>query len=108
PDTAEEQKTAVLPVLPLRNIVLFPLLTMPLSAGRAASVAAIEAALLTEAKELLVVAQRDAANDAPTPNDFYSFGTKAVIRRMARGPEGSIQIIMQGLERIEILGFEQT
>ncbi len=108
PDTAEAQKTEVLPVLPLRNLVLFPFLTMPLSAGRAASVAAIEAALLTEAKELLVVAQRDAANDAPTPDDFYSFGAKAVIRRMARGPEGSIQIIVQGTERVEILGFEQT
>lgn len=105
---ARELREAVLPVLPLKNTVLFPFITMPLSAGRPASVAAIESALATESKELLVVAQRDAGIETPAPSDFYTFGTKAVIRRMAQSPEGAYQLIVQGLERVEILNFEQT
>jgi ATP-dependent Lon protease len=108
PDLANTPSTEILPVLPMRNLVLFPLLTMPLSAGRMASVAAIEAALETEAKELLILTQRDPSQDAPGTSDFYHVGTKAVIRRMARAPEGAIQIIVQGLERAEIIDFQQS
>jgi ATP-dependent Lon protease len=108
PEADNTQKTEVLPVLPLRNLVLFPLLTMPLSAGRSASVAAIEAALETEAKELFIVVQRDPSQDAPGTGELHNVGTKAVIRRMARGPEGAIQIIVQGIERAEIIEFQQA
>jgi ATP-dependent Lon protease len=106
---ADEIKQAeVLPVLPLKNTVLFPFITMPLSVGRPASVAAIEVALATESKEFVVVTQRDAAHETPAPGEFYTFGVKAVIRKMARVPEGAIQLIVQGLERVEIVYFEQT
>ena len=81
------ERAEVLPVLPLKNTVLLPFTTMPLLAGRPASVAAVEAALATESKELAVVTQRDATNDNPTAEDFYAFGAKAVIRKMARGPK---------------------
>jgi ATP-dependent Lon protease len=104
----EIEKAEVLPVLPLRNTVLFPFITIPLSIGRQASVAAIEAALATESKELVVVAQRDASHEILSPGDIFNFGTKAVIRKMARGPEGAIQLIVQGLDRVEIVFFEQT
>src|SRR6266511_2735660 len=81
---------------------------LPVLPGRPASVAAVEAALATESKELAVVTQRDAAKDNPTAEDFYTFGAKAVIRKMARSPEGAIQLIVQGIERVRIVRFEQT
>lgn len=108
PEIEETAQAEVLPVLPLRNTILFPFITMPLSAGRAASVEAVEAALATEAKELVIVAQRDATHENPAPGDFYTFGTKAIIRKMMRTPEGTLQLAVQGLERVEIIYFEQT
>jgi ATP-dependent Lon protease len=102
------ERAEVLPVLPLKNTVLLPFTTMPLLAGRPASVAAVEAALATESKELVIVTQRDATKDNPIAEDFYTFGAKAVIRKMARGSEGEIQLIVQGIERVRIARFEQT
>jgi ATP-dependent Lon protease len=103
-----DQKVEELPVLPLKNTVLLPYVMMPLSVGRPTSVAAVEAALASEGKEVAIVAQRDPSLDAPAPGDFYSFGVKAVIRKMMRGEEGSINLIVQGVERIEFIHFEQT
>jgi ATP-dependent Lon protease len=75
-------------VLPVKNTVLFPGLFLPLSVGRPASRAAIDAALSTEDKTLVVVAQRDNAQDAPGLADLFPVGTVAVIKKMARGGEG--------------------
>ena len=97
-----------LPLLALKNSVLFPFVWMPLTVGRPASVAAIEAGLAREDKELVVVAQRDAAVDTPGPQDFFSIGTKAVVKRMARRPDGAIELMVQGVERVVIISIEQT
>ena len=97
-----------LPLLALKNSVLFPSVWMPLTVGRPASVAAIEAGLAREDKELVVVAQRDAAVDTPGPQDFFSIGTKAVVKRMARRPDGAIELMVQGVERVVIISIEQT
>jgi len=107
-ESDKTERAEVLPVLPLKNTVLLPFTATSLSAGRPASVAAIEAALATESKELAVVTQRDATIENPAADDFYVFGAKAVIRKMARAPEGAIQLIVQGIERIKIASFEQT
>ena len=79
-----------LPVLPLKNAVLFPYLLMPLSAGRAGSIAAVEAALATESKEVLVFTQRDGDVESPLQSDLYPIGTKAVIRKTYRAAEGHL------------------
>jgi ATP-dependent Lon protease len=92
----------ILPLFPLKNAVLFPYLGMPLAAGRPVSVAAIEAAVATEEKELLVVAQQDAAVQEPGKNDLFQVGTKAVIRRLAPAPQGGMQIFVQGIQRVRI------
>jgi len=98
----------VLPVLPLKNSVLFPHLLMPLSVGRPASRAAVEAALSTEEKEIIVVAQRDPEKEAPTGlADLFSVGTRAVIKRMARVSESQVDLIVLGAERISIKDVEQ-
>lgn len=104
----EIEKTELLPVLPLKNSVLLPYVMMPLVFGRSLSVAAAEAALASEGNEVVVVTQRDASTDLPVPGDFYTFGTKAVIRKMARSEAGGIHLIVQGIERVEINLFEQT
>jgi ATP-dependent Lon protease len=107
-ESDKAERAEVLPVLPLKNTVLLPFTTMPLLAGRTAPIAAIEAALATESKELAVVTQRDATNGAPAPENFYAFGAKAVIRKVARSPEGAIQLIVQRIECVGVVCFEQT
>ncbi len=96
-----------LPVLPLKNTVLLPGMFLPLSAGRPASRAAVEAALASEDKTLVVIAQRDAAVEEPTPTDLYTLGTRAVIKKMARG-EAVIEMLVQGMDRVRVQSVEQT
>ena len=102
-----EQAVTVLPVLPLKNSVLFPGLFMPLTVGRPASLAAVEAGLSGEEKTFVVVAQKDAANDAPGFDDLQAVGVRAVVKKMARG-EGIIEVIVQGTERVALLKPDQS
>jgi ATP-dependent Lon protease len=97
----------VLPVLPIKNTVLFPNLLMPLAVGRTASLHAIQAALATEGKEIVVVTQRDASVEIPTREDLYTVGTKAVIKRSVRQPDGRFELIVLGTERVAIAGIVQ-
>jgi ATP-dependent Lon protease len=97
-----------LPVLPLKNAVLFPYLLMPLSAGRAGSVAAVEAALATESKEVLVFTQRDGDVDSPLQGDLYPIGTKAVIRKMNRSGEGHLELLVLGMERVALVKLDTS
>jgi ATP-dependent Lon protease len=101
------ENVVVLPVLPLKNTVLFPHLFMPLAVGRPNSIAAVEAVLATEEKSFVVAAQRDGNNEQPGMDDLYGVGTRAVIKKMARG-EGVIELIVQGVERVTLLKAEQT
>jgi ATP-dependent Lon protease len=96
-----------LPVLPLRNTVLFPYLFLPLGVGRENSVAAVEAAVATEEKSIVVVAQRAADDDRLVPEAFYNIGTRAVIKKMNRSDE-SLEILVQGVERVRLTAFVQT
>jgi ATP-dependent Lon protease len=105
---SEQPVVYTLPVLPLKSAVLFPYLMMPLSAGRPASIAAVEAALATESKEILVFTQRDPEVDSPTKDDLYSIGTKAVIRKMNRSGEGHLELMVLGMERVTLLKTESS
>ncbi len=106
PDT-NQQVLEVLPVLALKNTVLFPHLFVPLSAGRAASVAAVEAATAREGKAVVLLAQRDAAVEEPGADDLYQVGTRGVIKKVNR-TENGLQLLVQGLERISVIRIEQT
>jgi ATP-dependent Lon protease len=97
-----------LPVLPIKNSVLFPGLLMPLTAGRPSSIAAIDAALASEDKELLIITQRDSAIESPTVSDLYTIGTKAVVKRMMRRQDGAVNLIVQGVERVVLIEIEQA
>lgn len=96
------QHTVELPVFPLRNSVLYPYAVAPFSAGRPVSVSAIEAALKSENKELAVFAQREVDADIPEQNQLFAIGTRAVIKRMARGDD-TVELILQGIERVRML-----
>ncbi len=103
----EHEHIQSLPLVPLKNSVLFPNLLMPLSVGRPASLAAIEAALSTEEKEIVIVAQRDSSVDSPGPGDLYTIGTKAVIRKMTRPNEDLVEVLVLGVERVVVLKVEE-
>ncbi|MEJ7607838.1 MAG: LON peptidase substrate-binding domain-containing protein, partial [Bryobacteraceae bacterium] len=103
---SEEQDGQVLPVLPLKNTVLFPGLLMPLSVGRSSSLIAVQTSLSTESKEIILVSQRNAGVESPNQEDLYSIGTKAVIRKMNRPNENAMEVLVMGLERVSVLKVE--
>src|SRR6266498_3085392 len=96
-----------LPVVPLREAVVFPKLVVPLGVGREKSVAAINAAMAEERHLIVLVAQRDAEIDDVQPEQIYNVGTVAEIVRLLRIPDGSAQIIVQGLQRVRITGYSK-
>ncbi|HXV44257.1 MAG TPA: LON peptidase substrate-binding domain-containing protein, partial [Anaerolineae bacterium] len=95
-----------LPLLPVRDTVVFPRMLTPLFVGRDRSVLALEAALV-EKSQLVVVTQRDADLEDPKPEDLYSIGTEVVIGRMLRMPDGSTNILAQGHQRVKIIEYTQ-
>jgi ATP-dependent Lon protease len=101
------ESLASLPVLPLKGTVLFPNLFLPLSAGRPVSLAAVEAAVASEDKTFLAVAQRNPEADVPGADDLHTVGTRAVIKKMARSATG-IELLVQGVERVVLVRLEPS
>ena len=95
------QKTTTLPVLPLKNTVVYPELVMPLAVGRAKSLAAVKAAA-DAGTVLLTIAQRDASLEDPTRAQLHDVGTLVTIKRVERR-EGGAQVIVQGVSRVRVL-----
>jgi ATP-dependent Lon protease len=104
--TPEGAYPTELPVVPLREAVVFPKLVVPLGVGREKSVAAINAAMAEERHLIVLVAQRDAEIDDVQPEQIYNVGTVAEIVRLLRIPDGSAQIIVQGAQRVRITGYQ--
>ncbi|MCL4748409.1 MAG: endopeptidase La, partial [Burkholderiaceae bacterium] len=99
--SAEDLRLRELPLLPLRNTVIFPVLTVPLSVGRPRSVAAVEQALEGD-KLLVVVAQRDADVDDPGADELYQVGVLARVVKLIKLADGNQSLVVQGLRRIRI------
>jgi ATP-dependent Lon protease len=97
----------VLPVLPLKDAVVFPYIILPLSVGRDKSVLAVDRAL-AESRVIMLVAQRDGALENPGESDLYGTGTAAVIMRMLKLPDGRIRILVQGLARAKVEHISQV
>jgi ATP-dependent Lon protease len=96
----------ILPVLPLKDVVLFPYVIVPLSVSREKSIAAVDAAL-AEQRVLLLVAQRDASVEEPAPADLFETGTAAAVMRMLKLPDGRIRLLVQGLSRVKVDAYVQ-
>src|SRR6266403_1433274 len=94
-----------LPVLPLRDIVIYPFMIVPLFVSREKSIRAVDEAL-GENRMILLASQKDLDKEEPTADDLYKVGTAAVIMRMLKLPDGRIRILVQGLARAEIESVE--
>ncbi|MEZ5398102.1 MAG: endopeptidase La [Bryobacteraceae bacterium] len=103
-----KEKTSHYPILPMKNSAMLPYLVMPLSVGRPRSLAAVEAALATEDKEIVLISQRDNEVESPGQGDLYVYGTKAVIRKMARPSENLMEVLVLGSERVMLIKLEQS
>jgi ATP-dependent Lon protease len=105
PIAKETNDQRALPVLPVRDTVLFPHAVLPLTVGRESSVQLINS--LGEDKTIIVVAQREARVDSPQPTDLYTIGTSAVVHKVVKMPNQSLFVFAEGLERIQLGEFTQ-
>ena len=105
PSAAEVNLEQALPILPVRDTVLFPHAVLPLTVGRESSVQLINS--LGEDKTIVVVAQREARVDAPQPTDLYTVGTLAVVHKVVKMPNQSLFVFAEGLERVRVVEFAQ-
>ncbi|MBI3131861.1 MAG: endopeptidase La [Acidobacteria bacterium] len=97
----------VLPVLPLRDVVVYPFVILPLSVSREKSIRAIDAAL-AENRMILLVSQKQVEMDNPGPEDMYKVGTAALIMRVLKLPDGRVRALVQGLQRVRVEYFTET
>ncbi len=100
----EHQENIIAPLLPLRDIVIFPNMVAPLFVGREKSVQAIEKAM-AEKHEIFLAAQKDAKIDDPKPKDIYQIGTIGTILQLLRLPDGTVKALIEGQRRAKILRF---
>ncbi len=94
----------VYPVLPLRDIVVFPHMIVPLFVGREKSIKALEE-VMREDKKVLLVAQKNAADDDPEPAALYGVGTVASVLQLLKLPDGTVKVLVEGASRAKITGF---
>ncbi|NLR75862.1 endopeptidase La [Leeia aquatica] len=99
--TLQQDKTLHLPLLPLRDVVVFPHMVIPLFVGRAKSIKALEAAMEGD-KTILLLAQKSAAKDEPSAEDLYDIGTVATILQMLKLPDGTVKVLVEGSERAQV------
>ena len=92
----------VLPVMPLRDVVLYPHMVSPLFVGREKSIQALDAAMKADPRRILVVAQKQPDIDDPQPGDLYRFGTVATILQLVKLPDGTVKVLVEGVERARI------
>ena len=95
-----------LPLLPLRDVVIFPHMVAPLFVGREKSIRALEEAMKTD-KKILLSAQIDAKTNDPGPKDIYNIGTVGTIVQMLRLPDGTVKILVEGLSRAKLISFDE-
>jgi ATP-dependent Lon protease len=100
----DHPKGALFPVLPLRDIVVFPHMIVPLFVGRDKSVRALED-VMKDDKQILLVTQKTAAQDDPAPTDLYGVGTIGTILQLLKLPDGTVKVLVEGSERAEITEF---
>src|SRR5512140_2637449 len=104
----QRPETRRLPLVPLRDMVVFPRMMAPFVVGRASSIAALEAALLTPDKRIFLAAQRDPKIDEPAAGDIHDVGVVAVVVQSLKLPNGHIKVMVEGVSRGVIRSFSST
>ena len=100
----ESDSGEIFPVLPLRDIVVFPHMIVPLFVGRDKSVRALED-VMKDDKQILLVAQKNAADDDPSPDDIYDIGTVSTVLQLLKLPDGTVKVLVEGGQRAKIDRF---
>ncbi len=97
----------VYPVLPLRDIVVFPHMIVPLFVGREKSVRALED-VMKDDKQILLIAQKNAADDDPAPDDIYTVGTVSTVLQLLKLPDGTVKVLVEGGKRARVIRFSDN
>src|ERR687892_180440 len=100
----ETPKAALFPVLPLRDIVVFPHMIVPLFVGREKSIRALEE-VMRDDKQILLVAQKNAGQDDPGTEDIYRVGTVSSVLQLLKLPDGTVKVLVEGNARARIRSF---
>jgi len=101
------QKAELLPVLPLRDVVVYPHMVIPLFVGREKSIKALDKAMDGN-KQIILVAQKSAANDDPGEDETYTIGTMANILQLLKLPDGTIKVLVEGTARASIKRYRES
>ncbi|MCM2971665.1 endopeptidase La [Larsenimonas suaedae] len=101
------EQTLTLPLLPLRDVVVYPQMVIPLFVGREKSIHALEHAMETD-KKVVLVAQKEASEDDPDTNDLFSVGTVAEIMQLLKLPDGTVKVLIEGSDRVDIDRIEEN
>lgn len=105
--TELQQINVLIPVLPLRDVVVYPHMVIPLFVGRERSIDALDAAM-KDNKQILLVAQKEAEVDEPDIADLYEVGTLANILQMLKLPDGTVKVLVEGIQRSKVLHYKET
>jgi ATP-dependent Lon protease len=103
--STNETSSQVIPLLPLRDVVVYPYMVIPLFVGREKSIKALEAAT-DENKQILLVAQKDSTEDNPEAESLYQTGTLANILQLLKLPDGTVKVLVEGVSRATITRFK--
>ena len=98
------EDTLIVPVLPLRDVVVYPHMVIPLFVGRDKSVKALDTAMESN-KQILLVAQKSASDDNPGIGDIYNVGTLSTILQLLKLPDGTIKVLVEGVSRAQVLEY---
>src|ERR1700716_3543516 len=101
---AQFDRERVYPVLPLRDIVVFPGMIVPLFVGREKSVKALEE-VMKDDKQILLIAQKNASQDDPTAEDIYTIGTLGTVLQLLKLPDDTVKVLVEGGRRVKIVGY---
>ncbi|NNJ93470.1 MAG: endopeptidase La [Halobacteria archaeon] len=105
--TMTDQTNHAIPVLPLRDVVVYPHMVIPLFVGREKSINALDTAM-QEDKKILLIAQKNAEIDDPAIDDIHEIGTLSTILQLLKLPDGTVKVLVEGAERVRITGYEDT
>ncbi|MFB0988890.1 MAG: LON peptidase substrate-binding domain-containing protein, partial [Gammaproteobacteria bacterium] len=98
---SDDSSNTQFPLLPLRDVVVYPQIVQPLFVGRPKSIKALEIAMASN-KQVLLVAQKNASDDEPAADDLYQIGTVATILQLIRLPDGTVKVLVEGLDRAQL------
>lgn len=101
------KQSTVFPVVPLRNIVIFPHMIVPLFVGRDKSINALDSLAASEQNEIVLVAQKDVEQDEPAADDIYQVGTVATVLQLLKLPDGTVKVLVEGVRRVRLTNLKE-